>query len=81
MTYTQLIAAAMLKMGDNDRPGALADFEASLAEARGIDPGGPREAEVLNYMSLFHEQGGEAAEAARCREAAAVIFAKFEEIP
>ena len=80
MTYTQHIAAAMLKMADNDRAGALEEFEKALVEARSVDPSGPREGEVLNYMALFHEQGGESAEAERCKAAAAAIFSKFEDL-
>jgi len=78
MTYQQLISAAMLKMADDDRVGALEEFKAALAEARRIDPQGPREGEVLNYMALFHGQGGEENEATRCRDEAAAIFSKFE---
>lgn len=70
----------MLKMGDNDRAGALAEFNLALAEARGIDPGGPREAEVLNYLALFHEQGGESAAAAAAKKAAQDIFSRFEDL-
>lgn len=80
MTYLQHISQAMLKMGDNDRAAALAEFELALSEARSIDPGGPREGEVLNYLALFHEQGGEAEDAARCAAAAAAIFSKFQEL-
>jgi hypothetical protein len=71
----------MLGMGDGDRAGALAEFQLALAEARRIDPGGAREAEVLNYLALFHGQGGDSEEAARCSAAAAAIFKKFEETP
>ena len=78
MTYRQLIASAMVKMGEGDRPGALADFEAALAEARRVDSGGPREAEVLSTLALFHDQGGEGELAGRAREAAEKIFLKFE---
>ena len=80
MTYLQHISQAMLKMGDEDRPGALAEFQLALAEARSVDAGGPREGEVLNYLAIFHEQGGEAAEAARCAAAASAIFLKFQEL-
>lgn len=78
MTYQQLLAQAMLKMGDDDRPGALLEFEAALLEARRIDLQGPREAEVLNYLALFHDQGGESEQAIQCRAAATKIFSKFE---
>jgi hypothetical protein len=78
MTYQQLLASAMLKMGDNDRAGALEEFEAALAEAQRIDPEGPREGEVLNYMALFHEQAGETNLAIQRRDAAKKIFSKYE---
>lgn len=70
----------MLKMGDNDRAAALDEFNLALNEAQRIDPGGPREAEVLNYMVLFHDQLGETAQAENCRAAAQKIFVKFEEM-
>jgi hypothetical protein len=69
----------MLKMGEGDAAGAEAEFESALAEARRIDPGGAREAEVLNYMALFYGQQGQAEKAAEMKLKAEAIFRKFEE--
>ena len=68
----------MLRMGDGDSSGALAEFEAALVEAQRIDPEGPRVAEVLSTMAIFHGQGGAQAEAEACQARAAKIFSKFE---
>jgi hypothetical protein len=79
VNYRQHIAAAMLKMGDGDRAAALLEFGAALDEAGRVDPEGPRVAEVLSTMSVFHAQAGEETQAAACRARAEKIFSRFKE--
>jgi hypothetical protein len=79
LNYTQLLAQAMLKMGEADRPGAEAEFQKALEEARRVDPRGPREAEVLSYLAHFHRQGGQEPEAQRFQEAAEAIFSRWQD--
>ncbi len=78
MTYQQHLASAMVCLGDNDEAGALASFQAALAEARRIDPDGPREAEVQNYLAQFHQQAGREAEGRLAQEKADAIFGRFQ---
>ena len=80
MNYLQHISQAMLKMGDSDMSGAEAEFQVALAEARKVDPDGPREAEVLNYLALFYGQQGRQADADAASAKAGMIFKKFEDL-
>jgi Flp pilus assembly protein TadD len=69
----------MLKIGEQDVPGAEDEFNRALEAAKKVDPEGPREAEVLNYMALFYAQLGEAAKADSVKKRADAIFARFQE--
>lgn len=68
----------MVMMGEGNPAAALKEFQAALDEARRVDPGGPREAEVLSTLALFHEQEGRHEEAGLRRREAEAIFSKFE---
>jgi hypothetical protein len=77
MTYQQHLATAMVHLGDDDEAGALASFAAALAEARRIDPDGPREAECLNYLAQFYTQTSRSHEARVALEKVVFIYEKF----
>ena len=79
MNYQQHLANALVHIGDNDEAGALAAFDEALQEARRLDAGGPREAEVQNYLAQFHTQAGRSAEARAALERVASIYEKFPE--
>ena len=77
MNYQQLLATAMVHLGDNDEAAAQGAFEAALAEAGRIDPDGPRVAECQNYLAQFHTQAGRAKEARAALEAVVRIYERF----
>ena len=79
MNYLQHISQAMLKMGEQDAAGAEEEFNKALEAAKGIDPQGPREAEVLNYMALFYDAQGDQGKANSSRMTAQAIFDRFQE--
>ena len=79
MNYLQHISQAMLAMGGQNSAEAEEHFKLALEEARRIDPQGPREAEVLNYMALFYETQGDQIQAELAKKKADEIFSKFQE--
>lgn len=79
MTYQQLLATAMVHLGDNDEAAAQASFDEALAEAQRIDPDGPRVAECQNYLAQFHTQAGRAKEAQAALEVVVRIYERFPE--
>ena len=79
MNYLQHISKAMLAMGDQNPAGAEEEFKKALKEAQSVDPNGPREAEVLNYMALFYGMQSDQAQAELAKKKADEIFSKFQE--
>ena len=79
MNYQQHLATAMVHMGDADEAAALQSFLDALAEARRIDPDGPREAECLNYLAQFYTQTSRNHEARVALEKVVFIYDKFPE--
>jgi tetratricopeptide (TPR) repeat protein len=79
MNYQQHIATAMVHLGDSDEAAAQQSFLDALAEARRIDPDGPREAECLNYLAQFYTQASRHHEARVALEKVVLIYGKFPE--
>jgi hypothetical protein len=80
LNYKQHLMNAMLCIGEADKAGAMKEFQLALSEARSVDPQGPREAEVLSSLALYHEQLSELEEAKRCRADADAIYLKFKDL-
>ncbi len=79
MTYLQLVAEAMVKLGDNDLQGAEASYLAAIALAEQIDPQGPRHAETLNYLAQFLRSQDRMSEAAQASQQAQGMLANLPE--
>jgi hypothetical protein len=77
MTYQQLLAQALVALGEGDDAGAQAGLDAALAEAGRIDPDGPRVAEVLTYVAQVQRQAGRTAQADAALARVRAIQARF----
>ena len=80
MNYQQRLASALVALGEDDLPGALAGLGDALAEAERIDPEGPRVAEVCGYLARVQQQAGDAAAARSTQARVDAIWARFPEL-
>ena len=80
MTYQQLLAQALISLGEDDDAGAMAWLDDALAEAGRIDPEGPRVAEVLTYLVQVHRLAGRTADAWASLERLKAIHARFPQL-
>jgi hypothetical protein len=80
MTYQQLVAQALISLGEDDDAGAMAWLDDAVAEANRIDPEGPRVAEVLTYVAQVHRLAGRKAEAWAALERLKAIHARFPQL-